>query len=62
MTWSMLLASLRLLVKKKNREILKASSKRESGLAPLSAGRLPVKMEIRINDEETKRKESRKQR
>jgi len=58
----MLLASLRLLVKKKNREILKASSKRESGLAPLSGERLPVKMEIRINDEETKRKESRKRR
>jgi len=47
---------------KKNREILKGSSKRESGLAPLSRGRLPVKMEIRINNEETKRKESRKRR
>ena len=48
--------------REKSRGILKAGSKRESGLAPLSGGRLPVKMEIRINDEETKRKESRKRR
>jgi len=47
---------------KKNREILNGSSKRESGLALLFGGWLPEKMEIRINDEETKRKESRKRR
>jgi len=48
--------------REQGRGILKAGSKRESGLAPLFRGRLPEKMEIRINDEEIKRKESRKRR
>ena len=48
--------------REKSRGIPKAGSKCESGLALPFGGWLPEKMEIRINDEETKMKESRKRR
>jgi hypothetical protein len=60
MTWSMLLASLRLFIEKK--AVGKTSWKRESGLAPLFGGRLPEKIKIRINEEEAKEKKSRRRR
>ena len=47
--------------REKSKGTLDAGSRRESGLASLFGGWLHEKMEIRINDEETKRKEGKQE-